>query len=95
MGRSGGRDSYGVRNGQVPIAIVKMDNQPGPTIEFSELCSTLSGSLDRKGVWEEWIHVYVRLRPFAVHPKLAQHGLLISYTSTQNKKVKNKQKPAV
>ena len=90
MGRSGGRDSYGVWDGQVPIAIVKMDNQPGHTVEFSELCSTLPGSLDRKGIWEEWIHVYVWLRPFAIHPKLSQHGLLISYTSTQNKKVKNK-----
>ena len=90
MGRSGGRDSYRVRDEQVPIAIVKMDNQQGPTVEFSELCSTLSGSLDRKGVWEEWIHVYVWLSPFAVHLRLSQHGLLISYSSTQNKKVKNK-----
>ena len=26
---------------------------------------------------EEWIHVYVWLRPFAVHLKLSQHCLLI------------------
>ena len=50
-GKDGGRDSHGVWDGQVPIAIFKMDNQQGPTVEFSELCSTLSGSLDRKGVW--------------------------------------------
>ena len=44
---------------------------------------------------EEWIHVYVWLRPFAVHLKLSQHCLLINYTPVQNfkkeKKKKNKQ----
>ena len=34
----------------------------------------------------EWIHVYVWLSSFAVHLKLAQHCLLISYTPIQNKK---------
>ena len=31
-------------------------------------------SLDGRGVRGEWIHVYVWLRPFAVHLKLSQHG---------------------
>ena len=35
----------------------------------------------------EWIHVYVWLSPFAIHLKLSQHCLLISYTPIQNKKV--------
>ena len=37
---------------------------------------------------DEWIHVYVRLSPFAVHLKLSQHCLLMSYTPIQNKKFK-------
>jgi len=32
----------------------------------------LCGSLDGRGVWGEWIHVYVWLSPFAVHLKLLQ-----------------------
>ena len=39
----------------------------------------------------EWIHIYVWLNPFAVHLKLSQYCLLISYTSIQNKKLKKKQ----
>ena len=35
---------------------------------------------------EKRIHVYVRLRPFAVHLKLSQNGLFIGYTLKQNKK---------
>ena len=31
------------------------------------------GSLDGRGVWGEWRHVYVWLIPFAVHLKLSQH----------------------
>ena len=31
------------------------------------------GSLDGRGVWGEWIHVYVWLIHFAVHLKLSQH----------------------
>ena len=34
-------------------------------------CSMLCGSLDGRGVWEEWIHVW--LSPFTVHLKLSQH----------------------
>ena len=42
------------------------------------------------GVWGEWIHVYVWVGLFAVRLKLSQPCLLISYTSIQNKKLKNK-----
>ena len=41
----------------------------------------------------EWIHVYVRLSPFAVHLKLTT--LLIGHTSIQNKKFKIIKKKAV
>ena len=36
-------------------------------------CSMLCGILDGRGVWVEWIRVYVWLSPFAVHLKLSQH----------------------
>ena len=39
---------------------------------------------------DEWMHVYVWLSPFAVHLKLSQHCLFISYTPIQNKKLKKK-----
>ena len=42
------------------------------------------------GVRGEWIHVYVWLGLSAVRLKLSQPCLLISYTSIQNKKLKNK-----
>jgi len=44
-----------------------MDNQQGPIVEYMKLCSMLCGSLDGRGLWGEWIHVYVSLSPFAVH----------------------------
>ena len=36
-----------------------------------ELCSMLCGRLDGRGVWGDWIHVYVRLSPFALHMRLS------------------------
>ena len=42
-------------------------------VEHMELHSMVCGSLDGKGVWGEWIHVYVWLSPFAVHLKLSQY----------------------
>ena len=50
----------------------------------------LCGSLDGRGVWRKWIHLYVWLCPFPVHLKPLQHCLLISYTPTQYKKFKKK-----
>ena len=47
----GGRDSYGVWNGQVHTAILKMDKQQGRTVQYLELCSVLCGSLDGRGIW--------------------------------------------
>ena len=38
-----------------------------------EFCSMLQGSLDRRGVWGKWIHVYVWLSPFTIQPELSQH----------------------
>ena len=33
------------------MAIFKMDDQQGPTVQPRELCSVLRGSLDGRGVW--------------------------------------------
>ena len=33
------------------MAIFKMDNQKGPTVEHRELCSMSCGSQDGRGVW--------------------------------------------
>ena len=45
-GRNKGRDSQGIWDGCVHIAIFKIDNQQGPTLQHRELCSNLCGSLD-------------------------------------------------
>ena len=50
-----------------------MDNQQGPIVENMKLCSMLRGSLDGRGLWGEWIHVYVWLSPFAVYLISPQH----------------------
>ena len=64
-GRMEGRDSQGVWDPHLHTAVFKMDNQQGPTVQHREVCSVLCGSLDGRGVWGEWIHVYVWLSPFA------------------------------
>ena len=69
---AGGKDSQGVWQGHAHTAIFKMDSQQGPAVQHRELCSVLCSSLDGRGVWGEWIHVYVRLSPFAGHLKLSQ-----------------------
>ena len=59
-----------VWNGHELSAVFKVDNQQGPL--FSTWNSAQCyGSLDKRGVREEWIHVYVWLSPFAVHVKLS------------------------
>ena len=50
------RDSYGVWDQHVYTGIFKMDNQQGPTVQYSELCSVLCGSLDGRGVWDGHVH---------------------------------------
>ena len=40
-----GRDSQGVWDGHVHIAIFKIDNQQEPPVQHRELCSMLCGSL--------------------------------------------------
>ena len=51
-------------------AIFKTDNTKQPLSSTGN--SAQCGSLDGRGIWGEWIHVYVWLSPFTVHPKLSQ-----------------------
>ena len=56
-------------------AVFKMDNQQGPTVYNTELCSVLYGSLAWMGgeFGRERIHVYAWLSPFTAHLKLSKH----------------------
>ena len=47
--RNRGRESQGVWDGHAHIAIFKMDNQQGSTVQHMEFCSMLCGSLDGRG----------------------------------------------
>ena len=71
-GEMGGRDSQGVWDGYVYIAIFKMDNQQGPTVQHMELCSMLYGSLDERG--QERIDTCIYMAE-SLHcaPKPSQH----------------------
>ena len=73
--RMGRRDSWGVWDGHIHTAILKIGNQQGPTVQHLELCSMLCGSLDGGEFRGEWIHAYVWLSPSAVHLRLSQHCL--------------------
>ena len=42
----------------------------------------------------EWIHIQAWLSPFAVHLKLSQHCLFITYTPTQSKTFEEKRNGA-
>ena len=66
-------DSYGVWDGRVHAAVFNMSNRQGPIVWHKELCSTLYGSLDGRGVLGERICIHVWLSSFAVHLKLSQH----------------------
>ena len=51
MGEDGGRDGWRVWDQYVYTAVFRMGNQQSPTVQHSELCSMLHGSLDGRGVW--------------------------------------------
>ena len=58
------------------------------TIEHRELCSMICGSLGRRGVGGNGYMRMYGCVPFAIHLKLSQHYLLISYTQYQFKSFK-------
>ena len=67
-----------------------MDNQQGPPVRHMELCSGLRGSWMGGEFGGARIHVYVWLRPLAVHLKLAQHCLLSAIPQYKIKSFKKK-----
>ena len=56
-----------------------MDNPQGPTVQHSELCSMLCGSLDEREVQGESIHVCVWLSPFALHLEISQVAQMVKH----------------
>ena len=67
-----------------------MDNQQGPPVRHIELWSGLRGSWMGGEFRGARIHVYVWLRPLAVHLKLAQHCLLSAIPQYKIKSLKKK-----
>ena len=76
--------------GCVPNAVYKTGNQPGPTVQYRELCSVLHGSLDGRGVWGRMDPCMCMAESLCCSPKTT---VLIGYTPIQNnKKVQKKRK---
>ena len=48
-----GKGQTGVWNDHVHVAVFKVGNQQGSTVQRRDLCSLLSGSLDGSGALEE------------------------------------------
>ena len=46
-----GKGWLDIWEGHAHIAVFKIDNEQGPTVQHMELCSMLCGSLDGRGVW--------------------------------------------
>ena len=44
-----------------------MNNQQGLNCTTEGTLTVLCGNLDGRGIWGEWIHIYVWLSPFAVY----------------------------
>ena len=85
VGRKGrGRDGFGVWDGRVPIAILKMDNQQG-TNNSTGNSTYFSGSLDGRGFWGE-MDMCICMAESLCCPHETITTLLIGYTPIQNKK---------
>ena len=68
-----------------------MDNQQGPTVWHRELCSMLSGSLDRRGAWGR-TDTCICMAESLCYPPETITTLLTSYTPILNKKLKKEWK---
>ena len=70
---------------QAPVytAIVKMDNQQRPTVQFMELCSMLYANLESREFGWEWMHVLWMAEFLHCSPETTT-TLLISYIPVQN-----------
>ena len=79
----GRRESQGVGDRCVHTAILKMDNQQGPTVSHRNLCSMLHGSLDGKGVCRRMDTCMYMAGSLCCSPETIT-TLLIGYTPIQN-----------
>ena len=87
MGRMGERESWGVWDGHVHTAILKMDNQQGPPVQHMELCSILCSSPDGREVWGRMDTCICMAESLCCSPETIT-TLLIIYTPKQSKKLK-------
>ena len=69
----GHRDSEGVWDGHVHIAIFKMENQQGPMVQHRELCSMSCGSLGGRGLGGRMDTCVCMAKCLCWHLKLSQH----------------------
>ena len=72
-------DSYGVWDGRVHAAVFNMSNRQGPIVWHKELCSTLYGSLDGRGVLGR-TDMYTRMAEFLRCASETITTLLMGYT---------------
>ena len=63
--------------------IFKMDNPQGPTVQHSELCSMLTGSLDGRGLWEKRDTCECMAESLCCPPETAT-SLLIRYATAKS-----------
>ena len=68
-----GRDSHGVWEGHIHMAVFKVDHQQGPTVSTGNSAQCYVAAWMGEEFGGEWTHVYAWLSPFAVHLKLSQH----------------------
>ena len=78
---------WGDWEGHVHTAIFKMDNQQKPSVQYMELCSMLSASLDGKMVSGRMDTCICMAESLPCSPETIT-TLLISYTLIQNKQFK-------
>ena len=82
-----GGDSQGVWDQHIHTAVFKMNNQLGPTVQHTELCSKLYGSLDGRGVWGRMGTCVCMAESLRCSSETISISL-ISYILIQNKKFK-------
>ena len=88
QGEGWGRDSQGVWDGHGHTAVFNMENQQGPAAQHGELCSISHGSLDGRGVWGRMDTCVCVAESLCCLPEIIT-TVLIGYTQTQNKWLKN------
>ena len=66
-----------------------MDNQQGPTVQYTKLCLMLCGNLHGRGIWGRMNACVCITKSLCCSPETIT-TLLIGYTPVQNKRFKNR-----